>query len=71
MICDKRHKPNSIDEIIAECFFLGLLIKYIDKFANAKEKVNEYWPAKEEAKLPPKIVKDSVSKNIKPPAKPI
>ena len=43
----------------------------MDKFANAKEYVNEYWPAREDAKLPPKIVKDSVNKYNNPPANPI
>ena len=33
--------------------------------------MNEYWPAREDARLPPKIVKDSVSKYANPPANPI
>ena len=43
----------------------------MDKLANAKEYVNEYWPAREDARLPPKIVKDSVNKYNNPPANPI
>ena len=41
-----------------------------DKFAKAIEQVKEYCPASDEAKLPPKIVKDSVSKQINPTPNP-
>ena len=59
---ESTDNPISKAAISVAYLYFDLTKQNIDKFAKAIEYVKEYCPASDEAKFPPKIVKDSVSK---------
>ena len=69
-MCDNTQKLIQRELQYKEFLRFDFVRKQIERFPKAKEQVNEYCPAKDEAKFPPKIVNDSVSKNNNPAAKP-